>query len=243
MSDKKSLTDKLTNFLFGEPVPVLNEAELAAIHSLDTKLDKLLARLDGQQENDAQSGRSSLELDPPALDDLSEQVRKLAKTQFKTNTLQETQLTQQQEALASLQKSVEQQEKSLAELSQQAVEAAQLDLLKGLLPVLDSLDAAFESGRRQVLKRPMPVETRQAIIAWLDGIRLARMRLLDLLKTYEVSPIPTTGERFDPNRHVAVATDSTGSAPDGAIVGEDRRGYMTPNKVIRFAEVVVARSD
>jgi molecular chaperone GrpE (heat shock protein) len=41
---------------------------------------------------------------------------------------------------------------------------------------------------------------------------------------------------------VAVATDTGGRAPDGIIVGEDRRGYISPNQVLRFAEVIVARS-
>jgi molecular chaperone GrpE len=87
----------------------------------------------------------------------------------------------------------------------------------------------------------MPGDTRQAIVAWLDGIRLARLRLLDVLKSYEVTPIPTLGQSFDPNRHVAVATDTSGRAAEGIIVAEDRRGYTTPDKVLRYAEVVVAR--
>ena len=88
----------------------------------------------------------------------------------------------------------------------------------------------------------MPAESRQAVIAWLDGIRLARMRLLDVLKSYDVTPIPTLGQPFDPHHHVAVATDSSGRAPDGTIISEDQRGYTTPDKVLRFAEVVVAQS-
>jgi molecular chaperone GrpE len=87
----------------------------------------------------------------------------------------------------------------------------------------------------------MPADTRRAMIAWLDGVRLARMRLLDVLKVYHVTPIPTLGQAFDPHRHVAVATDTSGQAPDGTILSEDRRGYTTPDKVLRFAEVVVAR--
>ena len=122
------------------------------------------------------------------------------------------------------------------------LEAAQLDWLKGLLPVLDGLDAAFDAGRRQVLQLPMSVEVRKAIIAWLDGIRLARIRLLDLLAAYKITPIPAVGQPFDPHRHVAVATDTTNRAPDGIIISQDRRGYATPDKVLRFAEVVVARS-
>ena len=247
MSKPKTFSQKLSHFLGVERIPVLSENDLDNIEHLDTKLDELLALL---KTTPARPEPAPLPAAGPAApqphaDDLSEQIRKLAKTQFKANALQETQLAQQQETITELRKSVEQQEQRLAELAQQqqqALKAAQLELIQSLLPALDSLDAAFENGRRQVLKHPMPAESRQAVIAWLDGIRLARMRLLDVLKSYDVTPIPTLGQPFDPHRHVAVATDSSGRAPDGIIISEDQRGYATLDKVLRFAEVVVAQS-
>ena len=251
---QKSFADKLTTFFLGEPVPVLSEHDLETIHKLDGKLDELLtvikarpapsAQLDLEQQPPLETGAPAAAEDQPADGDLTEQLRKLAKTQFKANTLQEKQLAQQEETLARLQKAIDRQEDQLTKLMQQrqqAVEAALDELIKKLLPVLDGLDAAFDSGRGQVLNQAMPAETRRAVIAWLDGVRLARMRLLDLLKAYNVTPIPTLGQAFDPHRHVAVATKTTDQAPDGTIIGEDRRGYATPGKVLRFAEVVVAR--
>lgn len=253
VSKKKSFSEKLNNFIWGEPIPVLSAHDLDTVQQLDGKLNELLAFL---KTPAAEAGPLNFQPRLPASTpaqpleqngdgDLAEQVRKLAKTQFKTNTLQEKQLAQQEEALTNLQKALERQEKQAAELvqqRQQAVETAQEELIKSLLPVLDGLDAAFESGRGQVLKQPMPAETRRAVIAWLDGVRLARMRLLDVLKAHNVTPIPTVGQVFDPHRHVAVAADTSGRAPEGTILSEDRRGYTTPDKVLRFAEVVVARS-
>jgi molecular chaperone GrpE len=248
VSKPKTFSEKLNNFFLGERIPVLSDNDLDNIEHLDNKLDELLALL---KTTPARPEPAPLPTDGPAAaqpfaDDLSEQIRKLAKTQFKANTLQETQLAQQQETSAELRKSIEQQEKRLVELTQQqqqALKTAQLELIQSLLPALDSLDAAFENGRRQVLKQPMPAESRRAVIAWLDGIRLARMRLLDVLKSYNVTPIPTLGQPFDPHRHVAVATDSSGRESNGIIVSEDQRGYATPDKVLRFARVVVAQSN
>lgn len=260
MNNRKSFIDKVTSFIFGEPIPVLGQDDLQEIHSLHHKLDRLINLLDTDQAGLSQRNgplARPARAEPPSaapgqeaqpaenLGDLAEQVRKLAKTQFKTNTLQESQLAQQQETLTNLQKALTQQERSLAELAQQreqAVAAAELEVLKSLLPVLDSLDDAFAVGRRQVLQLPMSREVRQAIIGWLDGIRLARMRLLDVLAAHQITPIPTVGQPFDPHRHIAVATDTGGRAPDGVIVGQDRAGYATPTKVLREAEVVVARS-
>lgn len=247
---KKSFSEKVNAFLFGEPIPVLSKNDLNVIHKLDGKIDSLLTMFDtppnGREPALSLAEGTAAPPPPENVHDLADQVRKLAKTQFKANTLQEKQLAQQQETIAGLQKSIEQHEDRLAELAQQrreAVELARLDLLKSLLPVIDGLDAAFNSGRRQVLKHPMPPETRQAIIAWLDGIRLARIRLLEVLAAHQVTPIPAVGEPFNPHLHVAVATDSSGRAPDGIIINEDRRGYATPNNVLRFAEVVVAQTN
>lgn len=256
---KKSFFDRMTNFIFGEPVPVLAEADLRLVRDLHQKLDTLSSALGAAESRPGSSnGRSEPlarpapvvqpESGPPDSEpayELTEQVRKLAKTQFKTNTLQEAQLAQYQAALESLQKSMEQQEKLFQELAKQreeAVQAARLELLKSLLPILDSLDAAFGSGRRQALRLPMPPEARQAIIAWLDGIRLARMRLLDLLAAHDIHAIPTVGHPFDPRYHIAVAIDATGRSPDGTIVSEDRPGYASAAGVLREAEVVVSRS-
>lgn len=228
MSRKKTFTEKLNAFIFGAPHPNGNKPSSA--RHLEEKVDELLTLLKSQ----------------PALDELVTQVRKLAKTQFKTNTLQESQVTQQQETIASLQKSLEQLEKQQLEMGrqhQQAVEAAQVDLLSSLLPVLDSLDAAFDTGRRQVLKLQLDPPARRAVIAWLDGVRLARLRLMGVLEAHQITPIPAVGQSFDPNCHVAVAVKSDHSAPAGTIIAEDRRGYATSTKVLRFAEVVVARPE
>ncbi len=245
MSNNNRFLDKLKDFVFGPPIPILSERDLQTLDELRQYL-ALLSSSPGRpppaEPSPAESGPLPAEA---TVAELVEQVRKLGKAQFKTNTLQESQLAQQQAALESLQKSVAQQEELMANLTrqrEQAVQAAQLELLKSLLPILDSLDAAFESGRRQVLRLAMSVEARRVFVAWLDGLRLARLRLLDLLAAYQVTPIPTIGHPFDPHRHVAVATDSSGRAPDGVIVGEDRRGYATPTQVLRFAEVVVARA-
>ncbi len=254
MSNEKSVSKKLSSLIFGEPIPVLSNNDIDTLHRLDDKLDVLLTLLNKQQDVPLQLPTSANglnaeinpTLDPPAqeiIDDLAGQVRKLAKTQFKTNTLQENQLAQQQETMMALQESINSHKKQEDQQQQQALELAQLELLKSLLPALDSLDAAFGSGRKQVLKQPMPTETRQAIIAWLDGVRLARMRLLDILKKHDVIPIPTLGKQFDPNKHVAVATDSSKRAANGIIVGEDRCGYATSQKILRFAEVIVAQSN
>ncbi len=240
-NNKKSVSKKVSTFIFGEPIPVLSDNDIATIHRLENKLDTLLAL-----NNSQHTQLSEPTLDEEAnqtLDGLSNQVRKLAKTQFKANTLQESQLTQQQETIAALQQSMEQKDNTLVQQQTESIEVAQLEIIKSLLPVVDGLDAAFKNGKKQILKQPMPPETRQTIIAWLDGVRLARIRLLDTLKSFNVTPIPTVGKQFNPNLHIAITTVANNQVPNGTIVSQDRCGYATPTKILRFAEVVVAQSN
>jgi molecular chaperone GrpE len=58
-----------------------------------------------------------------------------------------------------------------------------------------------------------------------------------------VTPIPTVGHPFDPYLHVAVGATSEGEGAPGTIVEEERRGYRTPDSVLRYAEVIVYRPD
>ncbi|MDX1522695.1 MAG: nucleotide exchange factor GrpE [Anaerolineae bacterium] len=240
MTDNTSFIDKITRFIFGPAIPIVSEDDLQLMRELSDKLDGLARHLP------ASAAGAALAPSPNGLEDLSNQVAKLAKTQFKANTLQESQQVQQQEVIAHLERSLEQQSRLGLELNQQrqqAVEAARLAVLKEMLPVIDSLDAAFNTGRRQVLSLPMERQVRQAVVAWLDGIRLARLRILDVFAAHGISPIPTVGHPFDPRYHIAVATDNSRRAPDGVIVSQDRAGYATASTVLREAEVVVARAD
>jgi molecular chaperone GrpE (heat shock protein) len=78
--------------------------------------------------------------------------------------------------------------------------------------------------------------------AWLRGLRLVRERYLVVLAAEGVRPIETVGQPFDPNVHVAIDTAPAGpDVPAGVIVSELRRGYTVGPRVLRYAEVIVAR--
>lgn len=255
MTDRPGFFEKVRHFLLGRPVYTLGEADLQLIRQLEQKVDALFRQqVPPSEDQPDQAGSISTASQPlplrenpqAALDDLAKEVRKLAKTQFKANTLQEAHLGQQNDTIDTLQNALQEQKQqwaSTAQLCEQAVQAAQLDILKGTLPVLDGLDAAFATGKKQVLALSTQPQAQQAMIAWLDGVRLARIRLLDLLATHGVKPIDTVGQPFNPHYHVVVDTVAQAQVPDGTIVSQDRAGYATANQVLRFAEVVVARSN
>jgi molecular chaperone GrpE len=183
-------------------------------------------------------------LDPADIHDLGQQLGRLGKVQFKTNTLLEAQLEQQKETLTALQAALARQSEMLAAASlfqQKEIEAARHELLLALLPVVDGLDAALANGRRQLARLTAAGEAYQILLGWLEGLYLVRRRMMDVLTQAGIEPIPAVGRPFDPHLHVAAGVDTSGRAPNGIIVAEDRRGYRSPEGVLRYAEVIVSR--
>jgi len=93
----------------------------------------------------------------------------------------------------------------------------------GLLPVLDSLEAAVRS-------------------ADLSGIELVLRQLaaaLDKANIREINPPP--GERFDPYRHQAMAAVESPGEPN-TVVSVMQKGYSLADRVLRPALVTVVRA-
>ena len=112
-----------------------------------------------------------------------------------------------------------------------ADEAAAADLITELLPILDNLERALETG----------VDT-AAAAAYRTGVELIHKQLLDLLAKRRVVPIDTAGQDFDPHYHQAVAHEASGEHPEGQIIGELQRGYMLAGRLLRPAMVRVAKA-
>jgi molecular chaperone GrpE len=98
---------------------------------------------------------------------------------------------------------------------------------EGLLPVVDSLEAARQSGD-------------------LSGVELTLKQLQSALEKANIREIePRPGERFDPHRHQAMAAVE---APPGemrepnTIVSVMQKGYRLHDRVLRPALVTVAKA-
>jgi molecular chaperone GrpE (heat shock protein) len=201
------------------------------------------------------------------LDRLLGEVGKLGREQFRTTTLLEGQGVALDELAEAWRDHLERHECEAAELRRALVELDERvrhGWVKDLLPVADALDASVRAARellvevpaqppadRSLLARlrvvlggptgPAAVDRGARVEAWLEGLLLIEQRLLALLEREGVRPIPALGRPFDPHRHLAVAVERAGSVPDGTVVGEERRGYTHGDRVLRHAEVVVAR--
>jgi molecular chaperone GrpE len=120
---------------------------------------------------------------------------------------------------------------------QRKLKFANEEILEGMVPVLDSLEAAIKSVTEKV-------ETDDAspnLATFSEGVELVYKQLLDALKSHGLTPIEAIGETFDPYRHEALMAVASDDIPEGKVVEEFRRGYMLHTRVLRASQVVVSQ--
>jgi len=94
---------------------------------------------------------------------------------------------------------------------------------EGLLPVMDSLEAALKTSD-------------------ISGVELTLKQLGAALEKSSIRPIdPKPGERFDPHRHQAMAAVEAQADPN-TIVSVMQKGYALHDRVLRPALVTVAKT-
>ena len=110
-------------------------------------------------------------------------------------------------------------------------------ILEGMIPVLDSLEAAIKS----VAEQDEASDTSPTFTTFNEGVQLVHKQLLDALKIHGLTPIEAVGETFDPNQHEALLVTASDDVPEGKIIEEFRRGYMLHTRVLRASQVVVSQ--
>lgn len=82
----------------------------------------------------------------------------------------------------------------------------------------------------------------QEVGAWLAGLELVHERFVGLLAADGIQSIDPLGKPFDPHRHVAVDTVESTEMPPNTVAQVTRKGYRQGKRIIRYAEVSVARA-
>jgi molecular chaperone GrpE len=104
---------------------------------------------------------------------------------------------------------------------------AAADVVKSLLPVIDSFERALQA-------KSEPGDFR-------SGVELIYKQMQDSLAKLGVRPIPAKGEPFDPRFHEAIEMVETSDAPDHEVLEEYQRGYKYKDRLLRPAMVKVAK--
>ncbi len=103
-------------------------------------------------------------------------------------------------------------------------------LVSRLFPIVDNFDMALAA-----------MEKAKDKAAVMDGIKLVQKEFHRILDENGVEKIKTVGKTFDPNVHEAVSVVETDEHPDGVIVEEIRSGYLLNGRLLRPAQVRVAK--
>lgn len=104
-------------------------------------------------------------------------------------------------------------------------------LLRDMLPTLDNLERAIQSGRNQ-----------DNVDGILEGIDLTYKHFLETLQKIGVTQVSSVGEIFDPAKHQAVGQVDSSSVPENAIIEEYQKGYFLHDRILRPAMVTVAKA-
>ena len=105
------------------------------------------------------------------------------------------------------------------------------NLVRDLLPALDSFDLAVQACNGVA-----------GMEKFLEGIKLADREVFRVLENQGLKPLETKGKSFDPHEHEVVQVVETSEAPDQTVLDEVRKGYRLGERVLRPAQVRVARA-
>lgn len=104
------------------------------------------------------------------------------------------------------------------------------EVVKKYLGIMDDLERALKS-------RPAD----GAAAAWANGIELILRKLQSMLDAEGIKRIPAEQEEFNPSRHEAISFEPSPNHESGQIIEVVTQGYTLGDRVIRPAQVRVAR--
>ncbi len=98
-----------------------------------------------------------------------------------------------------------------------------------LLAVMDSLEAALAVKEA-------------ALDTYRSGVALTARQLTSAFEKFNISTINPVNEKFDPNRHQAIASLEDASVAPGTVLSVLQRGYALHERVLRPALVTVSKA-
>ncbi|WP_446010100.1 nucleotide exchange factor GrpE [Candidatus Electrothrix sp.] len=108
------------------------------------------------------------------------------------------------------------------------------NILKELLTTVDNLDRALEQG---AVEGGDPAQKLEALLA---GVELTKKGLHTMLERFEVKPLESVGQPFNPDEMDALTMEASEEIPANHVVTEFAKGYTFKDRVLRHAQVVVS---
>lgn len=115
-----------------------------------------------------------------------------------------------------------------------ALKYAGESILREVLPVVDNLERAIAQGETE------GVDPAQALSSLLEGVQLTLKSLFTSLEKFEVTPIESVGEPFDPVNQEALTMEASDTVPVNHVINEFEKGYQYKDRLLRAAKVIVS---
>jgi molecular chaperone GrpE len=103
-------------------------------------------------------------------------------------------------------------------------------LIADLLPVIDDMERSLAHAKEN-----------QDIKSLVEGSELIYKKLMSILEKEGLESIESTGQEFDPDKHDALMQMEAENVESGQVLDEHLKGYTLNGKVIRHAQVIVAK--
>lgn len=98
--------------------------------------------------------------------------------------------------------------------------------------VLDDLDRAMQSAQKE-----------ESFNNLKKGLEMIQQKLSKLLENFGVEILDPSGKAFDPSYQEALSYTKTSKVPDGHVAETFKKAYKLHDKVIRPAQVVLAKKE
>ncbi|HEY0793863.1 MAG TPA: nucleotide exchange factor GrpE [Chthoniobacterales bacterium] len=121
--------------------------------------------------------------------------------------------------------------KRVSREKEEAARYANAGFLERLVPILDNFELGLQAAKAS-----------SSGSAVLDGMSMVYRQLQDFLSGSGVETIDATGQRFNPNFHEAIAQEESADVAEGTVLRQVRKGYRLRDRLLRPANVVVARA-
>lgn len=108
-------------------------------------------------------------------------------------------------------------------------------IFREMLPVVDNLEraVAHQGGTDGD-------SAEKNLGALVEGVELTLKSLISTLEKFQVKPIESVGEKFDPKHHEALTMEASDLVPATHVLNEFEKGYYYKDRLLRAAKVVVS---
>jgi molecular chaperone GrpE len=110
---------------------------------------------------------------------------------------------------------------------------AKAELIKKLLPVLESFELALRNNQCCGKDNEK----------MMKGMEMIYTQLFQTLEDEGLRGIECLGKKFDPFRHEVLMTEHIKEKGDGVVIEELQKGYMVNDKVLRYSKVKINKKE